>query len=286
MRGRRTAFEDLIIIAGRLPWQAGLGLALLSFAVLHIIAVHFGLPVAARGNGNFGAIYTHTLLATFAKLAQFIVPPALLIGAGTSAWRRRRASALVDAARPSEALGAQSLSWSEFEQLVAELFRRQGYAVTENLIGGPDGGVDLVLRKGNEFALVQCKHWRTISVGASVVRELKGVMATRGIAGGFVVSSGTFTDQAQAFAADAGIGLVDGSKLMSMRRQLSKSASGQAARSGTIAEYAAGAESNTRPDCPKCGTPMVRRKARRGSNAGGEFWGCKHYPECRGTLSV
>lgn len=286
MRSRRTAFEDLIILAGRLPWQAGLVLALLSFAVLHVIVMHFGLPTAARSNMNSGAIYTHTVLATVAKLTQFIVPPALLIGAGTSAWRRSRASALVDGSGLSGATGAESLSWSEFEQLVAELFRRQGYAVTENLIGGPDGGVDLVLRKGNERALVQCKHWRTMSVGAPVVRELKGVMATRGIAGGFVVSSGTFTDQARAFAADAGISLVDGSQLMSSRRQLSKSTSGKVARPGTISGYTAGAEADNPPDCPKCGAPMVLRKARRGPNAGGEFWGCKHYPGCRGTLSV
>jgi restriction system protein len=286
MRGRRTAFEDLIIIAGRLPWQAGLVLALLSFAVLHVIVVHFSLPTAARGNVNFGAIYTHTFLATVAKLAQFIVPPALLIGAGTSAWRRSRASALVDGSGLNGTAGAESLSWSEFEQLVAELFRRQGYAVTENLIGGPDGGVDLVLRKGSDHTLVQCKHWRTQRVGASVVRELKGVMAARGISGGFVVSSGTFTDQARAFAAEARIGLVDGPQLMSMRHQFSRSASGQAARSGTIAGFTVGGEGNTSPACPKCGTPMVRRRARRGSNAGGEFWGCKQYPGCRGTLSV
>lgn len=184
------------------------------------------------------------------------------------------------------AYGAEALSWSEFEQLVAELFRRQGYAITENLIGGPDGGVDLVLRKGSERTLVQCKHWRTQRVGASVVRALKGVMAARDISSGFVVSSGTFTDQARAFAAEARVGLIDGSQLMSMRRQLSRSASGQAARSGTIPGFAAGGEANTPPACPKCGTPMVRRTARRGSNAGGEFWGCKQYPGCRGTLSV
>ena len=115
MRSRRTAFEDLIIIAGRLPWQAGLVLALLSFAVLHVIVVHFSLPTAARGNPNFGAIYAHTFLATVAKLAQFIVPPALLIGAGTSVWRRSRSSALVDGSGLSGAAGTESLSWSEFE---------------------------------------------------------------------------------------------------------------------------------------------------------------------------
>lgn len=36
------------------------------------------------------------------------------------------------------------------------------------------------------------------------------------------------------------------------------------------------------PDCPKCGQPMVRRTARRGANAGGEFWGCSEFPRCRG----
>ena len=57
MRGRRTVFEDLIIIAGKLPWQAGLVLALFSFIGLHIIAVHFVSPIVVAGNVNFGAIY-------------------------------------------------------------------------------------------------------------------------------------------------------------------------------------------------------------------------------------
>ena len=38
------------------------------------------------------------------------------------------------------------------------------------------------------------------------------------------------------------------------------------------------------PDCPKCGRPMVRRTARRGANAGNEFWGCSEYPRCRGIV--
>jgi ATP-dependent DNA helicase RecQ len=36
--------------------------------------------------------------------------------------------------------------------------------------------------------------------------------------------------------------------------------------------------------CPKCGSTMVRRKARVGKNAGGFFYGCSKYPQCRGTL--
>ena len=38
------------------------------------------------------------------------------------------------------------------------------------------------------------------------------------------------------------------------------------------------------PDCPKCARPMVRRTARRGANAGGEFWGCSEFPRCRGMV--
>jgi hypothetical protein len=38
------------------------------------------------------------------------------------------------------------------------------------------------------------------------------------------------------------------------------------------------------PDCPKCGSPMVLRTARRGAKAGEQFWGCSSYPQCRQIL--
>ncbi|MET4133688.1 DNA-binding helix-hairpin-helix protein with protein kinase domain [Porphyrobacter sp. MBR-155] len=37
--------------------------------------------------------------------------------------------------------------------------------------------------------------------------------------------------------------------------------------------------------CPRCGSRMVRRVARRGRNAGNSFWGCSRYPSCKGTRS-
>jgi DNA-binding helix-hairpin-helix protein with protein kinase domain len=37
------------------------------------------------------------------------------------------------------------------------------------------------------------------------------------------------------------------------------------------------------PSCPRCGSAMVRRTARRGANAGGKFWGCSRFPQCKGT---
>ena len=43
---------------------------------------------------------------------------------------------------------------------------------------------------------------------------------------------------------------------------------------------------NNAPVCPRCGSPMVLRTARRGANAGKQFYGCSAYPNCRGTISI
>jgi ATP-dependent DNA helicase RecQ len=52
----------------------------------------------------------------------------------------------------------------------------------------------------------------------------------------------------------------------------------------TGSELVQGSEDNSSPQCPKCGSEMQLRTARRGPNAGNEFWGCSDYPTCRGTL--
>jgi len=43
------------------------------------------------------------------------------------------------------------------------------------------------------------------------------------------------------------------------------------------------APSGSAPSCPRCGSSMQRRLARRGRNAGNYFWGCMRYPRCKGT---
>jgi restriction system protein len=39
----------------------------------------------------------------------------------------------------------------------------------------------------------------------------------------------------------------------------------------------------TDPNCPRCGKAMVLRTARRGANAGSQFWGCSGFPACKAT---
>ncbi len=40
------------------------------------------------------------------------------------------------------------------------------------------------------------------------------------------------------------------------------------------------------PPCPACGARMVLRTARQGPRTGSQFWGCRQYPECKGTRPV
>lgn len=42
---------------------------------------------------------------------------------------------------------------------------------------------------------------------------------------------------------------------------------------------------NESPRCPKCGSEMILRTAKSGSNAGNKFWGCSKYPNCRGMVA-
>ena len=38
--------------------------------------------------------------------------------------------------------------------------------------------------------------------------------------------------------------------------------------------------------CPKCGSKMVLREAKRGTNAGNKFWGCSAFPRCRAIADI
>ena len=119
--------------------------------------------------------------------------------------------------RAVESLGG--MPWQEFELLVGEAFRLQGYEAVDGSGGETDRGVDLMLRKDGETYLLQCKQWKASKVSVSVVRELYGSMTATGAAGGFVVTSGQFTEEAVQFAQGHHVKLVDGPKLFELMQQ-------------------------------------------------------------------
>ena len=75
------------------------------------------------------------------------------------------------------------------QQCIHAWFEEQGYRVAATP-AGPDGGIDLILKRDGERFFVQCKHWRASRIGVAVVRELYGVMVAEGATGGFVVGVG------------------------------------------------------------------------------------------------
>jgi len=100
--------------------------------------------------------------------------------------------------------------WSDFEVLVGEAFRRKGFTVQENMVGGADGGIDLTLRKDGKLHIVQCKRWRSSKVGVPIVREMFGVLQASNAVSVYVVSSGHFTKDAITFAQDLPVELING----------------------------------------------------------------------------
>ncbi|CAM3607744.1 restriction endonuclease [Polaromonas hydrogenivorans] len=263
----------LIGLAVRLPWWLGLALAVISYAGLHHLAQK-PMPAALQP-GQMGSFLLSAATHGLALAGQYLLPVFFAVGALVSAFRRGKAVRLYSAATTrADALGR--MSWQEFEILVGEYFRRQGFGVLDNGGGGADGGVDVVLHKtsgkGKGSYLVQCKHWRALRVGVQPVRELYGVMAAHGAAGGFVVTSGDFTEEAVRFADGLALTLINGKTLM--RDIQAHKASGPAGLSA--------------PDCPLCGAAMVLRQARSGATAGKQFWGCSRYAQdrCRGTREV
>jgi len=277
MRRRRqqSGLEMLIEIAALLPWWLALTIASGAYVALHYYATATEPPPTDLA--ALGSFAGRQIFRTAAMFFQYLAPGILVVGAVVSAVQRSKLQRRFDDTKSRGTRGALlDMSWQEFEGLVGEHFRRQGYGVTQIGGDGPDGGVDLELHKGSELVLVQCKQWRATKVGVEVVRQLYGVMAARGAAGGFVVTSGDFTVDAQSFSAGRNISLLDGKRLITSIT----------AERDTLAVAAAPPQpvpqSSSTPECPKCRVAMVRRVARQGPRAGEAFWGCSRYPKCNG----
>jgi restriction system protein len=277
MAARRRLAEDLFEIGFRLSWRTCVVAAAAAGLGLHFLAAALTTPASAATTATLGAFAVRNLIGTIARLLQFVVPLALLVAALASCLRRSQATTLFRRARTDGLEAVARMSWGQFERLIGEAFRRRGFEAQET--GGPsaDGGVDLVLSKEGKRYFVQCKHWRTQSVGVGVVRELNGVVAAQGAAGGYVVTSGVFTSEARAFAKSCAIELIDGKALAALIGPSTANAGGGG---GPSTGDPVGSE------CPKCGSAMVRRIAKQGAHAGEAFWGCSRYPECRGTRTI
>ena len=191
-RSRRTVLDDLLA----LPWWASLVAAAAIYILLGI-----ALPSLLPEADLVRAARDHAWLA--ALVAALPAPFAF--------QRRQRRRRLLDAQSDLDSI--RNLHWQEFEKLIAEAFNRIGYGVVEASGELAERGVDLIATAANEKIFVQCKHWREAMVGVSSIGELCEAMSAGAASAGAVVTSGTFSEDAAAFAAGKSIQLIDGPQL-------------------------------------------------------------------------
>jgi hypothetical protein len=128
------------------------------------------------------------------------------------------------------------LDSAEFEYLVGEVFRREGWDVRETgRQYGPDGNIDLQLARAGQRNIVQCKCWERKAVGVDEIRKFAGTLLREDLRGesGIFVTLSDFTPQARVEATQHGIVLVDGVDL-----------------------FARVEKARRDEPCPDCGMPM------------------------------
>lgn len=110
----------------------------------------------------------------------------------------------------------KNLTGYEFEREVAKVFENQGYQALVTRKSG-DGGVDIILEKGDKKIAVQCKHHKS-KVGPNDVRALQGVVYNGDFTSGIFVSLSGFTPTVKQEVSDSKvqIGLVTLEDLLSM----------------------------------------------------------------------
>jgi restriction system protein len=114
----------------------------------------------------------------------------------------------------------KQLTPKQFEQVIANYYEKLHFKVVVSG-GAYDQGVDVIARRisdvGEEYLIVQCKHYPYNIIGPNIVRELIGTReshseATRAV----LVTSGKFSEEAIRLAGKFNIILIDGNYLITL----------------------------------------------------------------------
>jgi restriction system protein len=208
----------------RLPWWALAALAGLLFFLFGGLAQTLDPSLGQSAEAVAGSTVAKVLsvLHGIAQIAQYLIPLAMIILAGAR-FGARSDDASDAAARMKRAGNGHSeprnrMHWGQFELLTLEVFRRRGYRMSERGTPASDGSMNLEVHKDAKKYVVHCKQWRAKEVAMGAVRELNSMMIVANAAGGFVVTSGTFSKEVRAFVAGRNIQLIDGATMREMLR--------------------------------------------------------------------
>ena len=210
----------------------------------------------------------------------------------------------------------------QFENAIAELFRKLGYKVKQTPYSN-DGGKDAILLKDGKKYLVECKRYSESNcVGRPDIQKFVAAMHDESATGGYYVSTGIFSSAAKEYAEGHAIRLFDRFTLPSLVlgaypvTQDAASSKAMCLDCGAIVDFALD-DAPVEALCPNghevrstikrtdlsvlsaAGTTLrvltpngVPHCEKCGSpmrivkGYRGEFWGCSEYPNCKFTRGI
>jgi hypothetical protein len=170
------------------------------------------------------------------------------------------------------------IDWFQFEKVMELLYESRGNRVERRGGANPDGGIDLVLHKGDKRAAIQCKHWKTWKVGVCQIRDFFGGMKSEGFDRGIFVAWSGCTIEAREFADRNHVTILGSSDVGAMLSQAG----------AQTQDEIRGIINDPTKHCPKCGASMEIRVVSHGSNRGSRFWGCSTHARtrCNGKIQI
>lgn len=172
------AEKSLFAVLLRSPWW-------ISFLVVALIALASGalLPKEYFVVGALGGL------------------PIFVVGC-IAAWKQLRAPSPV---KVDEILGAVgSMPWRDFADTLATAWARAGYTVER--LSNTSIGADMRLARDGKTTLVSAKRWKASTHGVEPLRDLFTAMQAQDASAGiYVMTQGQLSENAQAFARDHAI---------------------------------------------------------------------------------
>ncbi|MFA7285383.1 MAG: restriction endonuclease [Candidatus Paceibacterota bacterium] len=203
------------------------------------------------------------LLLLLKILLEVIVPDKI------AEWKRKRNIKNGQEWRSDRELLQQlrGMKSNEFEKYIADLFFQLGYKT--NAVGrSHDGGIDVTAEKNGIINYIQCKKFITSQVPVGAVRDFYGALADHVANGkGYFITTNKFTLEAEKFAEDKPIELVDSFKLIEYVRIAQNVKKVDTVKANNIKQV-----------CPKCGNELLEKEGKFG-----KFLGCSAFPKCRFT---
>ncbi len=167
------------------------------------------------------------------------------------------------------------MSGEDFEYFCADILRGNGFKDVEVTKASGDHGIDVLAKKDGIKYAIQCKRYSK-PVGNKAVQEAYSGKDIYKADVAVVMSNMDFTAQAIEDAQKLKVELWDRNKIYSLQNK------------STVEIQTQNKTKEEKDDliCPKCGGTLIVRTAKKGPNAGSQFYGCSNYPNCKYTRDI